>query len=49
MVPPIRMRVPSVKIAQGGIEQVEAPGVVNEAAAWVYQARELHGYQYYED
>jgi hypothetical protein len=33
MVPPIRVRVPSVKIAQGGAEQVKAPGVVSEAAA----------------
>jgi hypothetical protein len=37
MVPPIRVRVPSTKIAQGGIEQVEAPGVVGEAVAWVCQ------------
>jgi hypothetical protein len=38
MVPPIKVRVPSAKIAQGGAEQVEAPGMVNEAAAWVCQA-----------
>jgi hypothetical protein len=38
MVPPIRVRVPSAKIAQGGAESVEAPGVVTEAAARVYQA-----------
>jgi hypothetical protein len=38
MVPPIRVRVPSAKIAQGGAESVEAPGVVSEAAARVYQA-----------
>jgi hypothetical protein len=37
MVPPIRVRGPSAKIAQGGAESVEAPGVVNEAAAKVYQ------------
>jgi hypothetical protein len=37
IVPPIRMRVPSTKIPQGGAEQVEAPGVVGEAAAWVCQ------------
>jgi hypothetical protein len=36
MVPPIRVRVPSRKIAQGGTELVEAPGVVSEAAARVY-------------
>jgi hypothetical protein len=38
MVPPIRVRVPSAKIAQGSAESVEAPGVVIEAAARVYQA-----------
>jgi hypothetical protein len=38
MVPPIRMRVPSAKIAQGGAELVEALGVVSEVAAKVYQA-----------
>jgi hypothetical protein len=37
MVPPIRVGVPSAKIAQGGAESVEAPGVVTEAAARVYQ------------
>jgi hypothetical protein len=37
MVPPIRMRVPLVKIAQGGVESVEAPEVMSEAAARVYQ------------
>jgi hypothetical protein len=38
MVPPIRVRVPSAKVAQGGVESVEAPGVVSAAAARVYQA-----------
>jgi hypothetical protein len=38
MVPPIGVRVPSAKIAQGGAEQVEAPRVVSEIAAWVCQA-----------
>ena len=38
MVPPIRMKVPSTKIAQGCAEQVEVPRVVNEAAAWMCQA-----------
>jgi hypothetical protein len=38
MVPPIMVRVPSAKIAQGGAESVEAPGVVSKAAARVYQA-----------
>jgi hypothetical protein len=38
MVPPIRVRVPSAKIAEGGTESVEAPGVVTEAVARVYQA-----------
>jgi hypothetical protein len=38
MVLPIKMRVSSAKIAQGGIKLVEAPGVVSEAAARVYQA-----------
>jgi hypothetical protein len=38
MVPPIRIRVPSAKIAQGGTKQVEALGVVSEAATWVCQA-----------
>jgi hypothetical protein len=38
MVLPIRVRVLSAKIAQGGAESVEAPGVVSEAAARVYQA-----------
>jgi hypothetical protein len=38
MVPPIRVRVPSTKIVQGGVESVEAPGVVSEVAARVYQA-----------
>jgi hypothetical protein len=38
MVPPIRMRVPSAKVAQGGAESVEAPRVVSAAAARVYQA-----------
>jgi hypothetical protein len=37
IVPPIRVRVPSAKIAQGSTEQVEVPRVVSEAA-WVYQA-----------
>jgi hypothetical protein len=35
IIPPIRVRVPSIKIAQGGAEQVEVLGVVSEAAAWV--------------
>jgi hypothetical protein len=39
MVFPIRVRVPSIKIVQGGTEQVEAPGVVSEAAVWMCQAR----------
>jgi hypothetical protein len=38
MVPPIRVRVPLAKIVQGGTEQVEALGVVSEAAVWVCQA-----------
>jgi hypothetical protein len=38
MVPPIRVRVPSAKVAQGGAESVEAPGVVSAAVARVYQA-----------
>jgi hypothetical protein len=38
MVPPIRVRVPLAKIAQGGVEPVEAPGVVSEAVARVCQA-----------
>jgi hypothetical protein len=38
MVPLIRVRIPSAKIAQGGAESVEVPGVVSEAAARVYQA-----------
>jgi hypothetical protein len=38
MVLPIRVRVPSAKIAQGSAERVEAPGVVSEAAARVCQA-----------
>jgi hypothetical protein len=38
MVPPIRVRVLVAKIAQGGAESVEAPGMVTEAAARVYQA-----------
>jgi hypothetical protein len=38
MVPPIRERVPSAKVAQGGAESVEASGVVNVAVARVYQA-----------
>jgi hypothetical protein len=37
MIPHIMMRGPSAKIAQGGVESVEAPGVVTEAAARVYQ------------
>jgi hypothetical protein len=37
MVPSIRVRVPSTKIAQGGAEPVEALGVVSEAAARVCQ------------
>jgi hypothetical protein len=37
MVPPIRVRVPSVKTTQGGTEPVEAPGVVSKAAARVCQ------------
>jgi hypothetical protein len=37
IVPPIRVRVLLAKIAQGGPEQVEALGVVGEAAAWVCQ------------
>jgi hypothetical protein len=32
IVPPIRVRVPSAKIAQGGAESVEALGVVSEVA-----------------
>jgi hypothetical protein len=38
MVLPIMVRIPSVKITQGSAEQVEAPGVVSEAATWVCQA-----------
>jgi hypothetical protein len=38
MVPPIRVRVPSTKVAQGGAESVEAPGVVSAVVARVYQA-----------
>jgi hypothetical protein len=38
MVPPIRVRVPSAKVVQGGAESVEAPGVVSAAVARVYQA-----------
>jgi hypothetical protein len=38
MVPPIKMRVPSAKVAQDGTESVEALGVVSAAAARVYQA-----------
>jgi hypothetical protein len=38
IVPPISVRVPSAKIAQGGAKQVEAPGVVSEATAWVCHA-----------
>jgi hypothetical protein len=38
MVPPIRMRVPLAKIAQGDAEPVEALGMVSEAATWVCQA-----------
>jgi hypothetical protein len=38
MVPPIRVRVPSAKIAPGSAEPVEAPRVVSEAAIRVYQA-----------
>jgi hypothetical protein len=38
MVPLIRVRVPLAKITQGGTEQVEALGVVSEAATWVCQA-----------
>jgi hypothetical protein len=38
MVPPIRVRVPSAKIARGGAESVEAPGVVSEVTARMYQA-----------
>jgi hypothetical protein len=34
----IRVRVPSPKVAQGGTESVEAPGVVSAAVARVYQA-----------
>jgi hypothetical protein len=30
------VRIPSIKIAQGGAEPVEAPGVVSEVAARVY-------------
>jgi hypothetical protein len=37
MVPPIRVRVPSAKIAQGGAEPVEAPETVSEAATRVCQ------------
>jgi hypothetical protein len=37
MVPFIRVRVPSAKIAQGGIKLVEAPRLVSEAAKRVYQ------------
>jgi hypothetical protein len=36
-VPPIRVKVPSAKIAQSGAKQVEAPGVVGEATAWMCQ------------
>jgi hypothetical protein len=36
MVPPVR--VPSAKITQGGVESVEALGVVSEVTARVYQA-----------
>jgi hypothetical protein len=38
IVPPITVRVPSAKIAQGGVEQVEAPGVVSEATTWLCEA-----------
>jgi hypothetical protein len=38
MVPPIRVRVPLAKIAQGSAESVEAPGVVSEATSRMYQA-----------
>jgi hypothetical protein len=38
IVPPIRVKVPSAKIAQGGVEQVEVLGVVGEAVVWVCQA-----------
>jgi hypothetical protein len=38
IVPPIRVIVPSAKVAQGGAESVEAPGVVSVAAVKVYQA-----------
>jgi hypothetical protein len=38
MIPPIRVRVPSAKVAQGGTESVEAPGMVSTAAVRVYQA-----------
>jgi hypothetical protein len=37
MVPPIRVRVPSAKIVQGGAEPVEALGMVSEATARVCQ------------
>jgi hypothetical protein len=38
MVPPIRVRVPSAKVAQGDAELVEAPGMVSAAIAKVYRA-----------
>ena len=38
MVPPLRVRIPSAKIVQGSVEQVEAPRIVNEAATWVCRA-----------
>jgi hypothetical protein len=38
MVLPIRVRVPSAKIAQSDTKHVEAPGVVSEATTWMCQA-----------
>jgi hypothetical protein len=38
MVPPIKVRVPSTKIAQGGTEPMEVLGMVSEVAARVCQA-----------
>jgi hypothetical protein len=38
MVPPIRVKVPSAKVAQGGAESVQALEVVSTAAAREYQA-----------
>jgi hypothetical protein len=38
MVPPIKVRVPSTKITQGGAEPVEALGMVSEVTTWVCHA-----------